>query len=170
MHSQRDDWWNVRFKLKSNRRYSTNTFSSPSTKTNSKQVFSPSVDWENWRSFAQTSYLTLQEDHRAIRLTQCCTQFRSLGVKVLCVFHLHDNIAFTFKWYGNTWNKTFYSRRIWIGYNIELDELVYWIFSRYNSNQNLGGQIWPTCSQTARQIRFWLFLYPKNIVSPTDFT
>ena len=60
-----------------------------------------------------------------IRLTQCCTQFRSLGVKVLCVFHLHDNIAFTFKWYGNTWNKSFYSQRIWIGYNIELAELVY---------------------------------------------
>ena len=34
---------------------------------------------------------------RPIRLTQCCTQFRSLGVKVLCLFHLHDNIAFTFK-------------------------------------------------------------------------
>ena len=63
--------------------------------------------------------------HRPIRLIQCCTQFRSLGVKVLCVFHLHDNIAFTFKWYANTWNKTFYSQRIWIGYNIELAELVY---------------------------------------------
>jgi len=35
--------------------------------------------------------------NRPIQLTQCCTQFRSLGVKVLCVFHLHDNIAFTFK-------------------------------------------------------------------------
>ena len=41
-------------------------------------------------------------NNRPIRLTQCCTQFRPLGVKVLCVFHLHDNIAFTFKWYGNT--------------------------------------------------------------------
>ena len=63
--------------------------------------------------------------NRPIRLIQCCTHFRFLGVKVLCVFHLHDNIAFTFKWYGNTWNKTFYSQRIWIGYNIELAELVY---------------------------------------------
>ena len=36
--------------------------------------------------------------YRPIRLTQCCTKFRSLGVKVLCVFHFHDNIiAFTFK-------------------------------------------------------------------------
>ena len=33
--------------------------------------------------------------------------------------------VFTFKWYGNTWNKTFYSQRIWFGYNIELAELVY---------------------------------------------
>ena len=65
--------------------------------------------------------------HRPIRLTQCCTQFRSLGVKVLCVFYLHDNIAFTFKWYGNTWNKKFYSQRIWIVYNIELAESVYYI-------------------------------------------
>ena len=36
----------------------------------------------------------LTNDSRPIRLTQCCTQFRSLGVKVLCVFHLHDNIVF----------------------------------------------------------------------------
>ena len=43
--------------------------------------------------------------YRPIRLTQCCTQFKSLGVKVLCVFYLQDNEAFTFKWYGNTWNK-----------------------------------------------------------------
>ena len=33
----------------------------------------------------------------SIRLIQCCTQFKSLRVKVLCVFHLHDKIAFTFK-------------------------------------------------------------------------
>ena len=31
-------------------------------------------------------------ENRAIRLTQCCTQFRSLGVKVLPVFqHSHSN-------------------------------------------------------------------------------
>ena len=29
---------------------------------------------------------------------------------------------FTSKWYGNSWNKTFYSQRVWIGYNIELAE------------------------------------------------
>ena len=54
-------------------------------------------------------------DHRPIRLTQCCTQFKSPGVKILCVLYLHYNVAFTFKWYGNSWNKTFYSQRVWIG-------------------------------------------------------
>ena len=63
--------------------------------------------------------------NRPIQLTQCCTQLKSLGVKVLCVFHLHNNIAFTIKWYVKTWNKSFYSQRIWIGYNIELAKSVY---------------------------------------------
>ena len=63
--------------------------------------------------------------HRPIRLTQCCTQFKSPGDKILCVLYLHYNVAFTFKWYGNYWNKTFYSQRVWIGYNIELAEQVY---------------------------------------------
>ena len=35
--------------------------------------------------------------HRPIRLTQCCTQFKSLGVKILCVLYLHYNVAFSFK-------------------------------------------------------------------------
>ena len=35
-------------------------------------------------------------ENRAIRLTQCCTQFRSLGFKVLLVFYLHYNVAHTF--------------------------------------------------------------------------
>ena len=68
--------------------------------------------------------------NRPIRLTQCCTQFKSHGVKVLWVFYLHDNVPFTLKWHGNTWNKTFYSPRIWIGYNIELAESVYCEHSR----------------------------------------
>ena len=50
---------------------------------------------------------------RPIRLTQCCAQFKSLRVRVFSVFHLHDNVEFTLKWVGNTWNKTFYSQRIW---------------------------------------------------------
>ena len=68
------------------------------------------------RSVIANNHSTMRS-HRPIRLTKCCTQFRYLGVKVLCVFYLHDNIAFTFKCYGNTWNKKFYSQRIWIGYN-----------------------------------------------------
>ena len=32
--------------------------------------------------------------YRPIRLTQCCTQFKSPGVKILCVLYLHYNVAF----------------------------------------------------------------------------
>ena len=28
---------------------------------------------------------------------QCCTQFKSPGVKIFCVLYLHYNVAFTFK-------------------------------------------------------------------------
>ena len=35
--------------------------------------------------------------NRPIRLTQCCTQFKSPRVKILCVLYLHYNVAFTFK-------------------------------------------------------------------------
>ena len=34
---------------------------------------------------------------KPIRLTQSCTQFKSPGVRILCVFYLHYNVAFTFK-------------------------------------------------------------------------
>ena len=50
--------------------------------------------------------ICFQLNNTPIRVTQCNSQFRSLGVKVLCEFHFHDNIAFTFKWYGYTWNKS----------------------------------------------------------------
>ena len=75
-----------------------------------------------------------EPSNRPIRLTQCCTQFKSPGVKILCVFHLQYNVAFAFKWYGNSWNKTFYSQRVWIGYNIELAELVYLYRTSYFKN------------------------------------
>ena len=39
-----------------------------------------------------------------------CTQFKSRGVTILCVLHLHYNVAFTFRRLGNSWNKTFYSQ------------------------------------------------------------
>ena len=35
--------------------------------------------------------------NRPIRLTQCCTQFKFPGDKILCVLYLHYNVAFTFK-------------------------------------------------------------------------
>ena len=51
---------------------------------------------------ALSAELTTQENtktyhNRPIRLTQCCTQFKSPGVKILCVLYLHYNVAFTFK-------------------------------------------------------------------------
>ena len=78
-----------------------------------------------YNSATEIPMLLKNMENRPIRLTQCCTQFRSLGVKILCALYLHYKVAFTFKWYGNSWNKTFYSQRVWIGYNIELAELVY---------------------------------------------
>ena len=41
--------------------------------------------------------LGVNKVHRPIRLTQCCTQFKSRGVKILCVLYLHYYVAFTFK-------------------------------------------------------------------------
>ena len=35
--------------------------------------------------------------NRPIRLTQCYTQFKSPGVKILSVLYLQYNVAFTFK-------------------------------------------------------------------------
>jgi len=34
--------------------------------------------------------------------------------RFFALLYLHYNVAFTFKWYGNCWNKTFRSQRIWI--------------------------------------------------------
>ena len=40
----------------------------------------------------------LHTPNRSIRLTQCCTQFKSPGVKILCVLYLlHYDVAFSFK-------------------------------------------------------------------------
>ena len=38
-----------------------------------------------------------KDRNRPIRLTQCYTQFKSPGDKILCVLYLHYNVAFTFK-------------------------------------------------------------------------
>ena len=46
-----------------------------------------------------SKYLGASEDcNRPFRVTQCCTQFKSPGVKIICVLYLHYNAAFTFKW------------------------------------------------------------------------
>lgn len=63
--------------------------------------------------------------NKTTRLTHCCTQFKSHGVKILCELYLHYNVTSTFKWCGNFWNKTFYSPGVWIGYNVELAEYLY---------------------------------------------
>ena len=51
------------------------------------------------KSQVQTNVLECgpNDCNRPIRLTQCCTQFKSPGDKILCVLHLHYNVAFTFK-------------------------------------------------------------------------
>ena len=48
--------------------------------------------------------------NRPIRLTQCCTQFKSLGVKILCVLYLHYNVAFAFKCMEISETKSFIPR------------------------------------------------------------
>ena len=60
----------------------------------------------------------VRDKNRPNQLTQSCPRFKSLGVKILCVLHLHCNAAFIIEWYKNTRNKAFYSQRVWIGYNI----------------------------------------------------
>ena len=54
-----------------------------------------------------------------------CEQQRSDDRKYVCCSQANIPIiyvAFTFKWCGNSSNKTCYSQRAWIGYNIELAE------------------------------------------------
>ena len=68
-----------------------------------------------------TTDIFLHFHHRPFRLTHCCAQFKFPEVKILCALYLHYSVAFTFKWYGNSWNKKmFYFQRVWTGYNIDL--------------------------------------------------
>ena len=53
--------------------------------------------------------------NRPIRLTQCCTQFKSPGVKILCVLYLHYNVAFTFKCMEIPKTKSFIPRGFELG-------------------------------------------------------
>ena len=75
-----------------------------------------------------------------IRLTQCCTQFKSPGDKILCVLYLHYNVAFTFKWYGNSWNKTllFPTGLNWVQHWVSRIGLlvIYWSFLDLTSHSH----------------------------------
>ena len=73
--------------------------------------------------------------HGPNQLTLCSNQFKSPGVKILCVLYLHYNVTLTFKWHVNYRNKTCYPQRVWIGYNIELANLVYWKNEGVNNYQ-----------------------------------
>ena len=53
--------------------------------------------------------------NRPIRLTQCCTQFKSAGVKILCVLYLHYNVAFSFKCMEIPETKSFISKGFELG-------------------------------------------------------
>ena len=46
---------------------------------------------EKQKTFLSPTRSLPQMEDRPIRLSQCCTQFKSLGVKILCVLNLHDN-------------------------------------------------------------------------------
>ena len=67
---------------------------------------------------AQASLLT--RVHRPIRLTQCCTQFKSPGNKILCVLYLHYNVAKRFIPKGFELGKTL----SWP--NRSIDKLYHW--------------------------------------------
>ena len=108
---------------------------------------------------------------KPIRVTQCCTQFKSPEVNILCVLYLHYNVAFTFKWYGNSWNKTFYSQRVWIGYNIELAKEIYSSrFALALFNQYYAAESWPALSNKffrvflSSGVRQWRRRHATNLV------
>ena len=105
--------------------------------------------------------------------------------KILCVLYLHYNVAFTFKWCGNSWNKTFYYQRVWIGYIIELAEEVYWSCREGNLRQpikhypDLGSDTslaWNFCARssdvitqrkplvTSRNVGCFLRLYTSTLL------
>ena len=52
---------------------------------------------KNFINVHSAAFVTVFAHNRPIRLAQCCTQFKSPGDKILCVWHLHYNVAFTFK-------------------------------------------------------------------------
>ena len=64
--------------------------------TLSGRLLAPGIQlflFPNLDTFLIIQFLT----NRPFRLTQCCTQFKSPGVKILCVLYLHYNVTFTLK-------------------------------------------------------------------------
>ena len=49
----------------------------------------------NTNDFTDSRIDLVRASNRPIRLTQCRTQFKSPGDKILCVLYLHYNVAFT---------------------------------------------------------------------------
>lgn len=49
--------------------------------------------------------------NRPFRLTQCCTQFKSTGVKIICVLYLHYNVVLTFNDMEDPETKRFIPKR-----------------------------------------------------------
>ena len=71
--------------------------------------------FSHFNSLPPASLSLLLHFNRLIRLTQCCTQFKSPGVKILCVLYLHYNVAFTFKCMEIPETKSFISRGFELG-------------------------------------------------------
>ena len=61
------------------------------------ELFSYVIAFFCANKFAQMLATSVKTQNRPIRLTQCCTQFKSPGVKIFCVLYWHYNVAFTFK-------------------------------------------------------------------------
>ena len=53
--------------------------------------------------------------YRPIRLTKCCTQFKSPEVKIICVLYLHYNVVFTFNDMENPETKRFIPKGFELG-------------------------------------------------------
>ena len=117
--------------------------------------------------------------HRLIRLTQCCMQFKSLVVKVLCVLYLHDNVAFTFKWRGYTWNKMFYSPKDlnWVQHWVSQISLLllnclersFWTLSFHFPFFSLGTFMWRSTGTFKVGVRYSHIIILNVLVSMSLF-
>ena len=70
---------------------------------------------------------------KPIRLTQCCTQFKFHAVKVLCVFHLHDNVAFNLNYTNILGRKRFIRKGFEMG--TTLSKLISLLMSKKKATE-----------------------------------